>query len=85
MDNPSLLTLHNALLEAFDLPVPAEPTYFPHLSLVYGDLSSEEKDRIIADLKLAGDVEDLKGSEGETRCKLVGETGYVPTEVLLVR
>ncbi|ORY90712.1 2',3'-cyclic-nucleotide 3'-phosphodiesterase [Leucosporidium creatinivorum] len=83
---PSLFALHEALLTAFSLPIPSPPTYFPHLSLIYADLTSEQKAQIIADLKLAGDVVDLEGAgEGEAGVKIVGEEGFVSTEVLLVR
>lgn len=83
---PSLLALHESLLAAFSLPIPSPPTYFPHLSLVYADLTPEQKAQIIADLILAGDVVDLEGA-GEARAgvEIVGEDGFIATEVLLVR
>jgi hypothetical protein len=79
--SPSLFTLHESLLRSFDLAVPSPPTYFPHLSLIYANLTPEQKAQIIADLKQDGDVIDLP----EGGCEIVGEKGFTPSEVLLVR
>ena len=68
------------MLAAFDLPVPSPPTYYPHLSLVYGDYTVKEKDRIISDMKAAGMVVDIEGG-----VEVVGESSFTPTEVLLVK
>ena len=94
----SLVALHEALLVAFELPVPSPRTYFPHLSLVYGNrapvccsskglqltnrtVTPERKAQIIADVEASGDVKPLE-PEG---VEVVGERGFTPTEVLLVR
>lgn len=79
-DDPALFKLHESLLSAFGLPVLSPPTYYPHLSLVYGDYTPDEKARIIKDMKKAGEVVDA-----EDGVKVVGEKGFTPTEVLLVR
>ncbi|SCV72782.1 BQ2448_4319 [Microbotryum intermedium] len=78
--DPHLIALHEALLSSFAVPVPSPPTYFPHLSLVYGDLSHHEKDEIIKGMKERREVE-----QGDGECHVVGEKGFRADEVLLVR
>ena len=80
----ALLTLHESLLRAFDLPVPSPPTYFPHLSLVYADLTPEVKDRIIAAMRDGGEVVDTMTHSGAS-VDIVGEGSFAPVEILLVR
>ncbi|KAM0751605.1 hypothetical protein T439DRAFT_355513 [Meredithblackwellia eburnea MCA 4105] len=78
-----LLSLHEALLASFDLPVPSPPTYFPHLSLIYDDkLSFDDKEKLIQELKDSGEVQDFPDLG---RCSIVGEQAFQPTEILLVK
>ncbi|GAA5830573.1 hypothetical protein JCM11251_002517 [Rhodosporidiobolus azoricus] len=77
----ALLSLHEAVVRQFSLPSPPPP-YFPHVSLVYGDLSIGLKASIIEDLKAQGEVTELEGEEG---VKIAGKKDFVPTEVLLVK
>ena len=80
MHSPSLLTLHESLLASFDLPVPSPATYFPHMSLVYADLTADTKASMIEGMKQRGEVVERDG-----RTEVVGEVGFVPVEILLVR
>lgn len=76
-----LFALHESLLRAFSQTPPSPSTYFPHLSLVYGNLTPEKKDEIIKDLKSKGIVRDL----AEGGVEVVGQEGFVASEILLVR
>lgn len=59
-----------------DNPDEAASRYFPHMSLVYGDLSVGRKEEIIAELERRHEVDGAS---------IVGEDGYRPTEILLVK
>lgn len=85
--SPALVGLHEALLAAFSLPIPHPPTYFPHLSLIYdSNLTHEDKEKVIANLKARGDVVELDPTtDGQTGVRIVGEAGFSPLEVLLVQ
>jgi 2'-5' RNA ligase len=78
--SPALLALHHSIVSSFSLPSPPQTPYFPHLSLVYGDLSSIQKDSIIAALEADGTV--TRQGEGVA---IGGEDGFEPSEILLVR
>ncbi|KAI5476418.1 F-box domain-containing protein [Pseudohyphozyma bogoriensis] len=80
--NPSLFSLHQHLLSAFDVPIPSPPTYFPHLSLIYADLSPTQKSNIINDLWEIGEVANTEDQNG---VEIAGVRGFEPTEILLVR
>ncbi|KAI5478799.1 hypothetical protein MNV49_004625 [Pseudohyphozyma bogoriensis] len=80
--NPSLFSLHQHLLSAFDVPIPSPPTYFPHLSLIYGEFSPAQKSQIIDDLWENGEVVNTEDKNG---VEIVGARGFEPTEILLVR
>lgn len=60
----SLLRLNNLLRESL-VPNSSERAvlsdYFPHLSIVYGDLSSEQKDQLVERVKVA--LDDMHGFE----------------------
>ncbi|GAA5905390.1 hypothetical protein JCM6882_003146 [Rhodosporidiobolus microsporus] len=79
-DKP-LVSLHEAVVRQFPLASPPPP-YFPHVSLVYGDLSTSLKASIIDDLNAAGEVKELEGEEG---VEVVGEKDFKPGEVLLMK
>ncbi|GAA5974046.1 hypothetical protein JCM21900_006521 [Sporobolomyces salmonicolor] len=77
-----LLDLDESLLRSFSLPVPSPPTYFPHASLVYGDLPASIKWSIISALEAEGEVKPAQDGEG---VEIGGETAFRPEEVVLVR
>ncbi|SCZ91939.1 BZ3500_MvSof-1268-A1-R1_Chr5-3g08233 [Microbotryum saponariae] len=76
-----LVALHETLLSSFSVPIPSPPTYFPHLSLVYGDLSPQTKEGIIQGMKERKQVQQKANGE----CRVAGEKGFKAEEVLLVR
>lgn len=53
------------------------PPYFPHLSLVYGDLTDDQKQAIIERL--------ISSEQLVPPANLLGLDGFEPTEILLVR
>ena len=67
---PALVAAHARAAELFER---REEPFFPHLSLIYGDLAAEEKERILdevgRDLATAFDVGELHAvrTEGEVR------------------
>ncbi|KAH8930097.1 LigT-like protein [Atractiella rhizophila] len=76
-ETSSLVSLHLALRKEFSLPAPTkEAPYFPHLSLVYGDLEREKKSEIIKKMEQDGEV---KGEE------VVGVKEFRPSEILVMR
>lgn len=77
-----LLDLHESLLRSLSLPVPSPPTYFPHVSLVYGNLPASIKSSIISALEAEGEVKPAQEGEG---VEIGGETAFRPEEVVLVR
>ncbi|KAK4052130.1 hypothetical protein OIV83_002424 [Microbotryomycetes sp. JL201] len=81
-----LVDLHQTIRRAYGTDSnPDAPVYFPHTSLVYGDLTREKKDQIIAELKRGGEVEDLpEATEDGSKVKIVGQTGYIADEILIV-
>ncbi|SGZ30311.1 BQ5605_C113g13235 [Microbotryum silenes-dioicae] len=76
-----LIALHETLLSSFSVPIPSPSTYFPHLSLVYGDLSPQIKEDIIQGMKERKQVQ----QEANGECRVAGEKGFKAGEVLLVR
>jgi hypothetical protein len=77
-----LLELHRALRRTFeDKSDPEGQSYFPHVSLVYGDLDMEVKTKLIEDMKQKGEAQDV--SSGEV--KVADLTEYGSTEVLVVK
>ncbi|GAA6041673.1 hypothetical protein JCM8097_003077 [Rhodosporidiobolus ruineniae] len=83
--DPPLLALHEAVVRQFHVSSPPPP-YFPHLSLVYGDLSTQLKATIIDELKADNEVVEVPGQDGEEGgVEIVGEGGFEPSVVLLVR
>ncbi|KAM0787926.1 hypothetical protein ACM66B_006132 [Microbotryomycetes sp. NB124-2] len=82
-----LVDLHQTLRKHYETHQKADaPVYFPHLSLVYGDLTRQKKDDIMAELKSQGDVVDLnEPTEDGSMVKIVGHTGYECHEILIVK
>lgn len=80
-ETPALFSLHESLLTSFSKPIPSPPTYFPHLSLIYADLTLERKDEIIEEMKTLGEVK----QEEVEKVEVVGIKGFKPVEILLVR
>ncbi|KAG0144724.1 hypothetical protein CROQUDRAFT_659678 [Cronartium quercuum f. sp. fusiforme G11] len=77
--SPDLLALNSTLKRNLLEPSKLEdlPTYFPHLSLVYGDLSDDQKQAIIDRLQSSGQL--------IPPATLLGLDKFEPTEILLVR
>lgn len=87
---PSLLSLNSSLAKEFN----SMADYFPHLSLVYGDLTPDERMDVIEGLIKDGSLVDLDGKVGEEGreeergqggCLVNGVGGFVAVEVLVVR
>lgn len=76
-----LLALHQALRRAFASPDPEGESYFPHLSLVYGDLDAETKQGIIDGMLARGEA--TKASEDNVQ--VLGGSGFHTDEILVVR
>lgn len=56
-ESEGLLQLHTALRRAFgDSQDPSGESYFPHMSLVYGDIPMNERQKIVQDLYSAGEA-----------------------------
>ncbi|GAA5856414.1 hypothetical protein JCM8547_008734 [Rhodosporidiobolus lusitaniae] len=79
-DEP-LLSLHHSIVRQFDLTSPPNP-YFPHLSLVYADLTLEVKASIIKGLE---EDKTVVYEEGEEGAEVAGEKGFRPEEILLLK
>lgn len=47
-DDDALLRAHSAARAAFGAPAPPGAAFMPHLSIIYGDLSADEKARRVA-------------------------------------
>ncbi|GAA6005479.1 hypothetical protein JCM10207_002995 [Rhodosporidiobolus poonsookiae] len=77
----ALTSLHASIVAEFSLSSPPPP-YFPHLSLIYGDLSAELKNRIVAELSADGTVKAISGGESVA---IGGEKEFEPKEILLVK
>ncbi|KAK4051302.1 hypothetical protein OIO90_004783 [Microbotryomycetes sp. JL221] len=82
-----LVDLHLTLRRAYGThDKPDAPSYFPHMSLVYGDLTREKKDDIIREMKDEGDFEELEDlTEEGGRVKIKDLTGYKVDEILVVK
>jgi Cyclic phosphodiesterase-like protein len=73
-DDDALSAWHRCAREAFSFPAPpASSGFMPHLSIIYGDLSDEEKQRRVA--AVAADWSALVGSDA----------GFVPDTLSLWR
>lgn len=64
--------------------------YEPHLSLLYGDLSDEEKERVVRDLRGSVEVEVVEGGGeggggGKVEVKVGEVRGFRPVEVQIVK
>lgn len=78
-----LLELHRALRESFGGEKdPQGEGYFPHTSLVYGDIPFEQREKIISDLQQSGEVSAEEGTDTTT---VAGLTYYQADEVLVVK
>lgn len=79
----NLLSLHRACREAFEMEKDPEcESYFPHVSLVYGDLQHEAKEDIIADMR---EKDELKAAGREGKEEVAGYTEYTAKEILIVK
>ena len=76
-----LLRLHQALRRAFASPDPEGESYFPHLSLVYGDPDAETKQGIIDGMLERGEAVSPSGD----KVQILGESGFQTDEILVVR
>jgi len=77
-----LLELHQSLRKAFgDERDPEGESYFPHMSLVYGDLEMEQKHRIIAGMEEKGEIFGQKHGE----VNVAGFTYFETNEILVVK
>lgn len=76
----ALLSLHATLLKTFGASSDKAAEYFPHMSLIYGDSTTERKDEIIADM--SDRKEFIENGDGVQVAEL---DGYEPNEILLVR
>lgn len=76
----SLTSLHDALVRGFGhQPEDEEPRYFPHLSLVYGDLTIERKNNIISHCLARGIAHQKENEVGVN-----GVVGFKASQILLV-
>lgn len=81
-ESEGLLALHCALRKAFgDKEDPQGSSYFPHMSLVYGDLEGKERQKIIAELYASKRANRLESGRDE----VVGATEIEPDEIQVVR
>ena len=86
-ESEGLLELHRALRKAFgDDKDPMGETYFPHMSLVYGDLEMQAKEAIISGMREKAEIKNLDASEGvQARDSVLGETQFETNEILIVK
>jgi hypothetical protein len=89
VESEGLLELHRALRKAFkEHKDPMGETYFPHMSLVYGDLEMQAKEAIISDMREKAEIKNVDASQGEeqqTRESVLGETQFETNEILIVK
>merc|ERR1711939_383077 len=81
-----LLEIHRALRKSFgDSQDPEGEGYFPHASLVYGDIPFEERERIIKNLRDSGEVSSVEEAKENGTASVIGLTDYVTDEILVVK
>merc|ERR1711939_50831 len=81
-----LLEIHRALRKSFgDSQDPEGEGYFPHASLVYGDIPFEERERIIKNLRDSGEVSSVEEEKENGTASVIGLTDYVTDEILVVK
>jgi len=83
IEDPCLLALNKLMFEALADSDGSLPTYFPHLSLVYGDLSKDEKAAMIESIKSDGYVQSVNGDRGGVSAS--GVASFQPKEVQIVQ
>lgn len=76
-----LCTLHDALRISLEYPLRDGESYFPHLSLYYGDVPMAHKERIVAELAYDGIVQGTPGQD----LKVGGRDGFEVSEIWVVR
>lgn len=81
-ESEGLLDLHCALRKSFGSDDLTGTAYFPHMSLVYGNLEPEVKEGIIAGMKDKQEMT-LTGAESAQEAVL-GETQFETSEILVV-
>lgn len=81
-ESEGLLELHSALRKAFgDTSDPEGTSYFPHMSLVYGDLPMEERRKIIEDMYNSREASTLENGHAQ----VAGISQFEVTDVQIVR
>lgn len=83
-ESPGLMDVHRALLRAFKQETDLlGDTYFPHMSLVYGDLDADAKQGLIDGLLARGEAQDVQGASG--RQSVAGFTEFSSSSILIVK
>lgn len=81
-ESEGLLELHTALKKAFgDTSDPQGTSYFPHMSLVYGDIPMQEKRKIIEDMNSSREAGTLENGH----VQVAGISQYEVKDVQIVR
>lgn len=83
-ESEGLLELHRALRQSFGSQDTAGDGYFPHLSLVYGNLKIQQKEDIIAGMREKQEIRSFVDG-ADAREAILGETHFETREILIVK